>query len=114
MNTVRFSGLITIEDVMEQIVGDIEDEYFQADAEMIELKAPGHFIVNGLTPLEDIQSTIDAHFVNEGLDTIGGYIAQRFGYIPKVGESLQVHDYRIQIKQVDHRRIRQLDIRKIG
>ena len=105
------SGLATIEDVLEEIVGDIEDEHFHEEAQIHSL-GNKHYLVNGLTPVDDLALLLDTPLAHKELVTIGGLVAQHFGYIPKVGESIRLNNFDITIKQVDHRRIRLLEIRQ--
>jgi magnesium and cobalt transporter len=91
----RVAGLITIEDVLEQIVGEIEDEFdIQEEKGDIVTLADGSYRVNGSTPLEQVvesfQLSINEQLNEERFNTIGGYIAHAMGHVPKRGESLTI------------------------
>jgi magnesium and cobalt transporter len=91
----RVAGLITIEDVLEQIVGEIEDEFdIQEEKGDIVTMADGSYRVNGSTPLEQVvesfQLSINEQLNEERFNTIGGYIAHAMGHVPKRGESLTI------------------------
>lgn len=106
------SGLITIEDVLEQIVGQIEDEYdFQtAEEAYIKAQATGVYLVNALTPVEEFNRYFQSTFNLEEFETIGGVVMHAFGHLPKRGESVQVDIYQFTVLQVDNQRIRLLKV----
>ena len=80
------SGLVTIEDVLEQIVGDIEDEFDEEDVADIRQLSRHTYAVRALTDIDDFNQQFNTQFVDEEVDTIGGLIMQAFGYLPKRGE----------------------------
>jgi magnesium and cobalt transporter len=103
------AGLVTIEDVLEQIVGDIEDEYdFDESADNIVLDNTGRYRVKALTEIEDFNAKFDTAFADEAYDTIGGLVIQRFGRLPKRGETLDVDGMRMQVLRADSRRVHTL------
>ncbi len=79
------AGLVTIEDVLEQIVGDIEDEHDQVNTNMkfIVKKKKGTYVLDGLTPIDDFNTHFSATFEDDEFDTIGGFLVHQFGYFPK-------------------------------
>lgn len=105
------SGLVTIEDVLEEIVGEIEDESDTDDPEtQIKKIAEGQFTVKALTSIEAFNKQFGSDFSNEEFDTIGGLIMNRFGHLPKRGESITLDQFKIKILHADSRRIRLLKV----
>lgn len=85
------SGIVTIEDVLEQIVGDIEDEYdINEEDDFIKKHNDGTYTVKALTPIEDFNECFDSEFSDEDMDTIGGMVTHEFGHLPKRDESIDV------------------------
>ena len=82
------SGLVTIEDILEQIVGDIEDEFDEEDVADIRQLSRHTYAVRALTDIDDFNAQFNTHFDDEEVDTIGGLIMQAFGYLPKRGEEI--------------------------
>ncbi len=106
------SGLITIEDVLEQIVGDIEDEHDFDDEAFIKKHSEKTYIIKAQTPIEEFNHYFGTHHSDEEFDTIGGLVIKAFGHLPKRGESITFGDFRIKILHADHRRIRLMRLRK--
>lgn len=102
------SGIITIEDILELIVGDIEDEYDNKNNCNIYQVNNYTFLVNPLTPVEDFNKTFNTTFHNEEIDTIGGFIMQSFGHLPANGESIDILGYTFKATVTDNHRIIQL------
>ena len=84
------SGIVTIEDVLEQIVGDIEDEFDFGDEEFIMKLADDDYTVKALTPIDEFNEAFGSDFSDKEFDTIGGVVTHHFGYIPKRDESVVV------------------------
>lgn len=107
------SGLVTIEDVLEQIVGNIEDETDIASdkSNIIEVE-PNHFEVNPLTSIEDFNDYFSTQIDDNNFDTIGGYVMQTVGHIPKRGETLTLGHFEIIVTNASKRRIQQLKLVK--
>ena len=100
------SGLITIEDVLEEIVGEIDDEHDEASEEvMIAAQADGQYIVDALTPISDFNEQFSAHFPDDEYDTIAGYIVAAIGHLPEPGEELTIGRFHFRVGQADSRRI---------
>jgi magnesium and cobalt transporter len=106
------SGLVTIEDVLEQIVGEIEDEYDIDEDDYIKKHTDGSYTVKAATPIEDFNDYFNTEFSDEEFDTIGGLVLQGFGHLPKRGEHLKIENYRFKVLHSDNRRIHLLEIRK--
>lgn len=105
------AGLITIEDVLEQIVGEIEDEHdTEEDEGNIKPFEDNAFIVKALTPVEDFNEYFDSGFSEDDFDTIGGIVTQRFGHLPQKDEAVDIDGFSFQILSADNRRIRLLQV----
>jgi hemolysin (HlyC) family protein len=104
------SGLVTIEDVLEEIVGEIEDEYDANDEIFIQEQNPNQFIVKAMMPIEEFNDFFNSHLATDQFDTIGGVIANRFGYLPKRGASITLYPFRFKILRADNRLIRLLQV----
>ena len=104
------SGLVTIEDVLEEIVGEIEDEYDDNEEIFVQEQTPHQFIVKALMPIEDFNSYFNAEFTTQQFDTIGGFIANRFGYLPKRGASLKLSPFQFKVLRADNRQILVLQV----
>ena len=104
------SGMVTIEDVLEQIVGDIEDEHDIDDDSFIKELDERSFTVKGITTIEDFNNYFQTHFDAEQFDTIGGIVAKEFGYLPKREETVIVEGFAFKVLNADSRRIRLLHL----
>ena len=102
------SGLVTIEDILEQIVGDIEDEFDEEDIADIRQLSRHTYAVRALTDIEDFNRQFKTEFVDEEVDTIGGIVMQGFGYLPKRGEEITLQNIHFKVTSADSRRIIQL------
>lgn len=99
------AGLITIEDVIEQIVGDIEDEYdFEESDDAIIAEADGQYRVKALTEIGQFNDTFGTTLSDATFDTIGGLLTERFGRVPKRGDALMLDDIRFEVVRADARR----------
>lgn len=106
----RVTGLITIEDVLEQIVGEIEDEHDIESASSIRAQADGTYTVKALTPLDEFNEYFDSDISIDGAETIGGVIMLSMGHVPKRGESIELDDFHISILRADNRRVHLLSV----
>lgn len=106
------SGLVTIEDILELIVGEIEDEYDEHDQEQLSIRAldDRRFTLNALTPIEEFNEFFASQFSDDEVDTIGGLVMHGFGHLPKRGESIELSGFEFKILQVDRRRLIQLQV----
>jgi hemolysin (HlyC) family protein len=103
------SGLVTIEDVIEQIVGDIEDEYdFDETEDNILADRSGRFRVKAVTEIGDFNNHFDASFSDADYDTVGGLVVGRFGRVPKRGESISIDGFTFQVLRADSRKVHSL------
>lgn len=108
------AGLVTIEDVIEQIVGEIEDEHDADDDEgNIKPFDDNGFIVKALTPIEDFNEYFHSQFSDDDFDTIGGIVTQRFGYLPQKDENVDLSGFNFKVLSSDSRRIRLLQVTRL-
>lgn len=109
------AGLVTIEDVLEQIVGEIEDEYdFDEAEDNIVQNTNGHYRVKAVTEIADFNQTLGAKFDDEDYDTIGGLVLNKFGRLPKRGESVVIGNFNFVVLHADSRRLHTLLVERIG
>lgn len=107
------AGLVTIEDVLEQIVGEIEDEYdFDDEEDHILQDRGGRFRVKALTPLADFNQAFGTEFEDDEFGTIGGLVLARFGHMPKRGETILIGDWQFEVMRADSRRVHTLMVEK--
>lgn len=100
------SGLVTIEDVLEQIVGDIEDEYdFDEAHDNIRMDAAGRYRVKALTEIQNFNETFGTHFSDEECDTVGGLVLRHLGRVPKRNEVVEIDGLRFLVLRADSRRL---------
>lgn len=104
------AGIITIEDILEQIVGDIEDEHDTDEEDDIRALEDGHFAVRALTPIEDFNERFNTEFSDDEFDTVGGLVMQQFGHLPRRGEQTSLGGWHFVVMNADNRRIRLLDV----
>ena len=98
------SGLVTIEDVLEIIVGNIEDEYDETELNIRQLN-PSTFIIKSLTPIKEFNNLFNTNFSDEEVDTIGGLVMKKIGYLPIRGEYININKYQFKIHIANNRRI---------
>lgn len=106
------SGLVTMEDMVEEIVGEIEDEYDDDDEE-IEIIKENEFVVDGSTRLEDLNEMVGTELFSEEVDTIAGYILVKLGNFPKEGQEIETDGLKIVVEEMDKRRIEKVHVYKI-
>ena len=107
------AGLVTIEDVLEQIVGEIEDEHdFEEDLYILTHKK-GHHIVNAITPIEDFNEHFDTQLSDEEFDTIGGLVMNAFGHLPRKDESIKLAGFLFKVIRADNRRVHLMHVTRL-
>ena len=106
------AGLVTIEDVLEQIVGDIEDEHDIEEDAYIFQHHYNDFTVKAITPIEDFNESFQSDFSDEEYDTIGGLVMNGFGHMPKRGEKLNLGDFQFKVLRASSRQIYLLQVRR--
>ncbi len=106
------AGLVTIEDVLEQIVGKIDDEHDEAEdgSALIAAQADGQFVVDALTPIGDFNERFGASFPDDEYDTIGGLATEAIGHLPETGEELVLDRFQFRVIRADARRVRAFQV----
>jgi magnesium and cobalt transporter len=108
------AGLVTIEDVLEQIVGDIEDEYdFDETEDNIIRESEGVFRVKASTEIDDFNEILGTQFSDEEFDTVGGLIISRFGHLPKRGETVKFEGFQFSVLRADSRRLHAVRVTRL-
>src|SRR3989338_2455714 len=108
------AGLVTIEDVLEQIVGDIEDEHDVEEDSYIKPLPSGDFLIKALTPIENFNEFFDSKLSDDEFDTIGGLVMSAFGHLPKRNEVTQIGEFRFRVLNADSRRIHLLRLSPVS
>ena len=105
------AGLVTLEDVIEELVGEVQDE-FDREAPMLREES-GVFLINGLMPLSDVRERLGLDLADEPYDTVGGMVFGRLGRVAQVGDSVDVEGHRFTVTAVDGRRVAQVKAKKL-
>lgn len=106
------AGLVTIEDVLEQIVGAIEDEHDEDEArDYISQRSEREFIVSALTPISEFNEYFSVDLEDSECDTVGGLILQRLEHFPKKGEKVEIEDFNFEVLRADNRRVHLLKLK---
>jgi CBS domain containing-hemolysin-like protein len=105
------AGVVTIEDIVEELVGDIVDEYDKEEPEVV--ASDRGWLIDGRTHLDDVNEEIGAEIETEEFDTLGGYVFGLFGRQPKVGEAVESEGFRFEVAENDGRRIARLLVTRI-
>lgn len=104
------SGLLTIEDVLEEIVGEIEDETDEQEAEQIQQIAENCYRVEAIVEIDDFNEYFDIGFPDDDCDTVGGLVINAFGQLPEIGESISIGEFHFKVIEGDNRRISLLEV----
>jgi magnesium and cobalt transporter len=104
------AGMVTIEDVLEQIVGEIEDEHDIDDERYILQHDENHYIVKALTEIEEFNEQLGTSFSDEDFDTIGGLVLSQLGHMPKRGETVVIDNLTFRVLRADNRRVHLLEV----
>ena len=105
------AGLITIEDVLEQIVGEIDDEHDdEEEPQLVHEQSDGDLLVSALTPIADFNEHTGAEFSDEEYDTVGGMVTSEFGHLPEAGEEVAIGAFLFHVTEADDRRVQQFRV----
>ena len=104
------AGLITIEDVLEEIVGDIDDEHDADAVQDIQRLDEGKYLVQALTAIDDFNESFETEFSDDEYDTIGGLVVAEFGRLPEAGESVKIGGWSFHITSADDRRLHAMEV----
>jgi putative hemolysin len=105
------AGIVTTEDIVEQLVGDIVDEYDEEEQPLLE--EGDHWLVSGKVHVDELNAAMHSDFESDEFDTIGGLVFGHFGRQPKIGEHIEIDGYSFEVEETDGRRIRRLKITPI-
>jgi len=98
-------GVVTFESILEELVGEIQDEFDSEEDQIRALRAPHTYRVSGLTPIHDLEEALGVEVENDDVSTFGGLITGELGRIPARGDTLSLAGMRITIDEVDERRV---------
>ncbi len=108
------AGLVTIEDVLEQIVGEIEDEHDSEEEQYVQKSNDKRFTIKALMPIDEFNEYFSADLQDDEHDTIGGFVIRQIGYMPKKGDSLEYRQFRFEVLHADDRRVFLLKLKLIN
>ncbi|UTF52559.1 hemolysin family protein [Natronosalvus rutilus] len=109
-----FEGIVTVEDVVEELVGDIRDDFDAATSEPeIDRRADGSYVVDGGVTVSRLNETLETAFEADGVETVGGLILSRAGRVPDVGDEFEIDAYEFTVAAVDGARISQVQVRDV-
>jgi magnesium and cobalt exporter, CNNM family len=106
-------GMVTLENVLEELVGDIQDE-FDAEKEEFRKISANEFSVDGALGLYELNDLAKIELESPDVSTIGGYVTHLLGHLPKAGEQVKIDNYLVTVSQADARRVKQLNFKKLG
>ena len=107
------AGLVTLEDLLEEIVGEIWDEH-EKEEQLLSQESGGAWVVNAVAHVDELESLFGVRFEERDFDTVGGLVISGFGRVPAKGESIELRGLRIEVLQADQRRVHKLRIRPVA
>jgi CBS domain containing-hemolysin-like protein len=107
------AGLVTIEDLLEEIVGEIRDEY-DVEAEPVQDEGNGVFVFSGKVDIDELSERLGLQIPREGFGTVGGYLLSHLGRVPAVGEVLEVDGLRVEILEAERRRVGRVRVQRVA
>lgn len=102
-------GIVTLEDIIEEIFGELADEHEDLTPEILE-KGPGHFFVDGMTDIDDLRDETGIEITKEGFETMGGYVLHRLGRIPEKGETFTNGDLTVRVLKADSYKVKSVEL----
>jgi CBS domain containing-hemolysin-like protein len=105
------AGLVTVEDLLEEIVGEIRDEY-DVESETVTEEGDGTFVFSGKLNVDEVRDRLGVEIEREGFETLGGYLLSHLGHMPYVGETFEVDDLAVEVLEVERRRITKVRVRR--
>ena len=106
------AGLVTLEDVLEELVGEVRDEFEPREVQRIREEAPGVYVIDGLVSLDDLRDRLELDLETEPYDTVGGLVFGRLGRLAAVGDAVDVEGYRFEVLAIDGRRVAQVRVQR--
>src|SRR5262249_13334189 len=106
------AGIVTLEDILEQIVGEIQDERDTDEVAPIQEVAGDQLRVDGGVALSELEATLEHSFDREDVSTVGGLVLAEFGRVPRAGEAIDLQGYRVLVEQVVRRRVRRVSVQR--
>jgi len=106
-------GIVSLDNVLEELVGDIQDEFDMEKAEFQKINA-NEFTVDGTLGLYELNDLAKLELESADVSTIGGYVTHLLGHLPKQGEQVKIDNYLVTVSQTDARRVKQLHFRKLA
>jgi len=106
------AGIVTLEDILEQIVGEIRDEYDTDEVAPIQVMSEDQWRVEGGVALTELESTLGHSFDRDDVSTVGGLVLAEFGRVPRVGESIDVEGFRLVVEHVVRRRVKRIAVHR--
>ena len=107
------AGLVTLEDVLEQLVGEVRDEFEAGEVQRIREEGPGVYVVDGLVALDDLRDRLGLNLADEPYDTVGGLVFGRLGRVARIGDTVDVEGYRFAVTGIDGRRVSQVRVQRV-
>jgi CBS domain containing-hemolysin-like protein len=108
------AGIVTLEDILEQIVGEIQDEYDTDEVTPIQIVREDHWRVEGGVALSELEAALGHNFDRDDVSTVGGLVLAEFGRVPRSGESIDVEGYRLVVEHVVRRRIKRIGVHRLS
>ncbi|HES76767.1 MAG TPA: CBS domain-containing protein [bacterium] len=108
------AGLVTIEDILEEIVGAIDDEHDVAEDVLIRAAGNDRYIVHALTPIEEFNAATGAELSDEDFDTIGGFVTHAMGHLPQRDEAIELGGFKFRVISADRRRLHRMRVTRLG
>jgi CBS domain containing-hemolysin-like protein len=105
------AGLVSVEDLLEEIVGEIRDEY-DVESETVTDEGDGTFVFSGKVNVDEVRDRLGVEIEREGFETLGGYLLSHLGHMPYVGETFEVDDLAVEVLEVERRRITKVRVRR--
>jgi CBS domain containing-hemolysin-like protein len=107
------AGVVTLEDIIEEIFGEIQDEYDDNEELLFQIQEDGTYLFRGRVDLDDFNDLMDSNLPVDEADTLGGFLYMRFGHVPVAGEAVEEDGLKLTVEQVSSRRIRLVQAQRI-
>jgi CBS domain containing-hemolysin-like protein len=108
------AGLLTIEDILEEIVGEIQDEYDLEEVALVERVGEGELVADGRLPIEDVEEALGLEFTDDDYGTVAGFVHRHLGRLPREGDRFEAEGLGVEVVAVEGRRVRRLRLTRLG